>query len=285
MLIKKILVPTELNDLSDTVARYAVRLANQLHVEEIIMLNIIIPAHHQQPLYSSGQPMDATGFPNDDLLDMVKAEHVKMLQIQSVRIAEKNIKIRPVVKISNSISSINNYMKEYGAGLIVCGSYDTFSFLEILFGSTTEKMVRKIDYPMIVVTEKPASESIKNIALAVDIDENYNGEIDAIVYVARILHAHLQLVYVIDNDGEKAARAIEKLQQLAKHQNISDYSINVMNNESVEGGLNSFVRKFNPDMMAIISQGKGKLNKLIYGSKTEEMIKEMKIPVFVSKSE
>lgn len=285
MLIKKILVPTELNDLSETAAKYAVKLAVQLNINEIILINIIVPALHQQAFFSPGQPMDATGFPRDELMNMVTAQHEVRIRELAKKIAVKNITIRPVVKLNNSVSGINNYMKEYGAELIVCGSYDTFSFLEILFGSTTEQMIRKIDYPMIVVTQDPVSENIRKIAVAIDVDENIGGDIDSIIYVARHLHAHLQLVHVIDNDGVKAANAIEKLQQLAKFRNISDYSINVLNNESIENGLSSFVRKFNPDMMAIISQGKGKLNKLIYGSRTEEIIKDLKIPVFVSKSE
>jgi nucleotide-binding universal stress UspA family protein len=285
MLINKILVPTELNDISETAARFAVNLGSQLNMDEIILLNVVVPAHHQQVLYTPGQPVDATGFPSNDLIEMITAQHTDMINEKAKELSINNLKIRPVVKINNSIADINKYMKEYDAGLIVCGSYDSFSFMEILFGSGTEKMVRKIDYPMIVITEKPMFNTIKNIAVAIDVEEKTNGGMDSIIYVARHLHAHLQLVYVIDNDGLKAAKAIEKLQQLAKKYNISDYSINVLNNESTENGLYSFVRKFNPDMMAILSQGKGKLNKLIFGSKSEEMIKELKIPVFVSKSE
>jgi nucleotide-binding universal stress UspA family protein len=57
-----------------------------------------------------------------------------------------------------------------------------------------------------------------------------------------------------------------------------------VNNYSLESGLQGFVRKYNPDMVALLTHGKGKLHNLIYGSKTGEVIKEMEIPVLVAKS-
>ncbi len=284
MQIKKILVPTELNEISEMATEYAVSLAGQLNVGEVVLLNLIIPAHHQA-FYAAGQPLDAKGQLTDHLNMVIMQKHEDLIKKQANQYATSKVKITPQVRFSNSMSNLNTYMDEFGAGLIVCGSYDKFSFLEILFGSPTEKMVRKVDYPMIVLTEEPVSDEIKNIALAVDVDQPIHEEINEIIFLAQHLHAHLQLVHVIDNDGVKAANAIDKLQQLAKSRNISDYSINVLNNESVENGLNSFVRKFNPDIIAILSQGKGKLHKLIYGSETEEVIRELKIPVFVCKSE
>jgi len=64
----------------------------------------------------------------------------------------------------------------------------------------------------------------------------------------------------------------------------------LVNNDSLEDGIRHFVRKHNPDMIAVLSQGKGKIHKLIFGSNaediissTEGIIKETDKPVFVSK--
>jgi nucleotide-binding universal stress UspA family protein len=56
-----------------------------------------------------------------------------------------------------------------------------------------------------------------------------------------------------------------------------------VNNDSLEDGIRSFARKHNPDMIAVLSQGKGKIHKLIFGSSTGHIIKETDKPVFVSK--
>ncbi|MFW5758601.1 MAG: universal stress protein, partial [Bacteroidota bacterium] len=83
----------------------------------------------------------------------------------------------------------------------------------------------------------------------------------------------------------KANEALEKMQELGKNKNLDNYSINIINNPDLEEGLSSFIRKYNPDMLGVLSSGKGKLNKLIYGSHTEEIISETDIPVIVGRTD
>jgi nucleotide-binding universal stress UspA family protein len=93
----------------------------------------------------------------------------------------------------------------------------------------------------------------------------------------------MQLLHVITDDAFSSDRAIEKLRELAIKNMFGNYDINVVNNDNLEHGIRSFVRKYNPDMVAVLSQGKGKLKKMIYGSSTDDIIKESDKPVFVSK--
>ncbi len=284
MQTSRILVPIELNKLSDTATEYAVAVARQLKVKEVILLNIIIPTHVQTSSAAGGVINSSVEIAHQLNMTMM-GRHKEVMEEKAKTYTTSNVKVIPVVRLHNSKSELNHFMKEFGADLIVTGSRDKFSFLEILFGSDTEKMIRKIDFPMIVLTSKPASSQINNIALALNVallDEEQEGVGD-VLNLAYALNAHLQLVYVITNNSMEASVSLEKLQELARKRKIKNYSINVVDNHSLESGLQSFVRKFNPDLLAVLTHGKGKLHNLIYGSNTGELIKELEIPVFVAK--
>ncbi|MFU8844842.1 MAG: universal stress protein, partial [Bacteroidales bacterium] len=120
-------------------------------------------------------------------------------------------------------------------------------------------------------------------AVAIDVHTEDQDGLRSIVDFASELNARLQLLHVITNDETSSDRAIKTLHQLAEKNKLNNYDINIINNHSLENGLNSFIRKNNPDMIAVLSQGKGKIRKLIFGSTSEDIIKETEKPVFVSK--
>ena len=284
MQISRILVPFELTKLSDIATDYALEVALQLKVKEVILLNIIIPAHVQTSSAAGGVINSSVEIAHQLNMTMM-GRHKEVMEEKAKAFSTSDVKAIPVVRLHNSKADLNHFMKEFGADLIVTGSRDKFSFLEILFGSDTEKMIRKIDFPMIVLTGKPVSSQIKSIALALNValqDEQHVG-LEDVMNFAFALEAHLQLIYVITNNSVKATVAIEKLQQLARKKKMKNYSINVVDNHSLETGLQGFARKFNPDLVAVLTHGKGKIHNLIYGSSTGEVIKELEIPVFVAK--
>jgi len=283
MHVNKLLIPTELNELSDIVVDFSIDLAKQIQIKEIVLLNLLIPAH-VQALTASGEAIDAHGKLAMQLNNSMMTRHKELLKRQARRHANPDIEIKTVVKFTTSKSDLNHYMKEFNTGLIVSGSQDNLSFMQLLFGSSTEKMIRKIDYPIIIIKEEPVSHQIREIALAIDISEGEDQPgIDEVIAFARMLNARLQLVNVITNDKHDASVAIDTLQAIARKNNVKNYGINVLENYSLEDALHSFSRRQNPDMIALLNQGKGKLHKLIFGSHTEDVLKEVDKPVFISK--
>ncbi|TVR40241.1 MAG: hypothetical protein EA394_08435 [Bacteroidia bacterium] len=281
----KILVTTDLTEISDIAAEYAADLAVQLNIKEVVLLNLLIPSHIQITAASGGAyylPYHVTHKLNDVLFNKRK----DLVEKQAKKCSKPGVTIKPVVEVNHNTSDINHFMIEYQADLLVTGSRDKFSFMEILLGSETEKMIRKIDYPMIVLTDEPISSTIDSIVLAIDVeleDKQQKG-LESVTEFAGLLNAHLQLLYVITNGNISATAAIERLHQLAKKKNMHNFSINTMENSSLESAIRNFSRKYKPDMIALLTQGKGKLHNLIYGSDTAGVISETDLPVFVARS-
>lgn len=283
MQINRIMVPTELTRVSEISLGFAVDLARQIDVNEIVLINLV-DSVHQQTFDATGAALNTTNQLVHKLNTAFVKKHKKLVEQQARKYGDDRVNILPLVKISDSNANLNEFMQEYDANLLICGSKDKLMFLEILFGSTTENMVRKGNYPMIVIKDKIPKTDIQTIVLAVDLEDDGQRGIEKIIGFANALQAQLELVFVRTNNNLNANDAIEGLQKLAKNKKIQNYSINVLDSQSIEDGLEGFVQKVSPDMIAVISQGKGKLHKLIYGSSTEEITKEAEVPVFVCKT-
>ncbi len=283
MSIHKLLVTTELDELSARVSEYAVELAEKLNHREMILLNVIIPAH-SQAFAASGDVFKAEGDMASRFNLTLMEKHKKMVESRAGELSTEKVLVKPYVRFNDSKTDLNEYARYFDADLIVSGSRNAGTFLETLFGSDTERMVRKTDFPMIILKEESDTSGIKDIGLAIDLDEDDQQGIDNVIDFADALDAKVQLVHVItDEDKITPDSAISRLRDLAIERHLKNYAINVVNNSSLEHGLRGFIRKYNPDMIAVLSQGRGKLHNLIYGSNTEDIIKETDKPVFVSK--
>jgi nucleotide-binding universal stress UspA family protein len=282
MRFKRILIPTELNELTLKVIEFGVDLASHAGISEVVLLNIIVPVHPQS-FASSGDVFTAHTGVASQLNQLMMEKHQELLENKAARFSTDKVTVRPYVRFNDSKTNLNEYMQHFDAGLVVCGSRDEASFLDKLFASDTEKIIRKVDFPVIIIKKDTEFSEINNIALAVDVKRGTQQGLEEVIDFAAMVNAKLQLLHVIVDDEISSDYAIEKLQQLSQQNNLKNYEINVVNNGNLESGLRKFIRKYKPDMIAVLSEGKGKIKKLIYGSATDNIVEETDKPVFVSK--
>jgi len=236
MQTRKILVPTELTKVSDIATKYAVGLARQLNVKEVILLNIIIPANVQTTAKTGGFINTSFGIAQQLNRTMME-KHKEVVEKHAKEHSTPEVEVKPIARINSSKSELNQFMEEFGADIIVAGSQDKFSFLEILFGSDTEKMIRKIDYPMIILTGEPVSSKVRNIALAIDVEVDFEEleGIDVVIDFASTLNAHMQLVYVVINGKGSSTDAPILFIYCSLQKPLSDFFIKLLNGISQHG--------------------------------------------------
>jgi nucleotide-binding universal stress UspA family protein len=280
--IRKMIILSELDELSAKVTGFAVNLAEQMNISEIVLLNLIIPAH-AQAYAVSGDVFAVDGQMASRFNPVMIEKRQKLAEEEAEKFTTEKVNVKPFVRFNDSRTDLNKYMEEFEAGLIVCGSRDEHTFLHLLFGSDTESMIRKVDYPLIILQDEADAGDIRNILVAIDIHEEDQTGLSEIAAFARSLNAGMQLLHVLTDDSYSSDQAIKKLRELAIKNMFGNYDINVVNNDSLEDGIRNFARKQNPDMIAVLSQGKGKIHKLVFGSSTADIIKETDKPVFVSK--
>ena len=135
----------------------------------------------------------------------------------------------------------------------------------------------------IILKEDTKINNINKIVVPLDVDEEDQSGLIKIAAFAQALQARMNLLYV-DIDGETTPdSAIEKMRNIAIEYKLSNYAISVVSSYNLEEGIKGFIRKTNPDMIAVLSQGKGKIKKFIFGNNMQDIIKEVDLPVFITK--
>lgn len=282
MFTKRIIILSELDELSAKVTGFAAVLADQMNISKIVLLNLLIPVN-TEAFFAAGDIFSGDGHLTNRINSVLFERHQKLAEEEAERFTTDKVKIEPCVRFSESKTNLNKFMQEFKAGLVVCGSYDSHNFSQMLFGSVTGEIVRKVDYPIIIIHDETVAAEIKSILVAIDIKQKEQRSLSEIVAFAGSVNARMQLLHVLTEDSQSSDKAIKKLHKLAIENKFDNYDINVVNNDSLEDGIRSFARKHNPDMIAVMSQGKGKIHKLIFGSSTEDIIKEIDKPVFICK--
>jgi nucleotide-binding universal stress UspA family protein len=282
MKTKKILVTTELDELSAKVARFAVNLSAQLGAPELVLVNVIKPATSQT--FSATGDISTSNTKDINLFNaaLIK-KHQRLVAEEAEKLSTERVNVRPIVRFSDSKTDLNAYIEYFNASMVVFGSRDEHSFLNKIFGVDSEELVRKVDYPSIILKDETNYGDIKNILVAIDVNEKDQGGLKDIAHFAMLLNAKMHLLHVVIDEETSQEEAIESLSNLAKKFELANYAINVVNNSNLEDGIKSYVRKNKVDMIAVQSQGKGKIKNLIFGSSAQDIIEEIDKPVFVSK--
>ncbi|TVQ10560.1 MAG: hypothetical protein EA361_13910 [Bacteroidetes bacterium] len=260
---------------------FAADLALHLGVNEIVLLNLILSVKKQ----ALDANLRDNLFISPQLEKQLNAEilqrHKAILQKQAIEHTNDKVRILPYLEYFKESYSVNDYMRKFEADLLVCGGKERNSFLEIIFGSAAKKKPERINYPMIVLSDEPVPTTIEDIVLAIDLEERNQDAVDPLIEFSRLLNAHLHLLHVKVQSRDVTNEDIEALRSFAKNKNLVDYSINLLSSQSFEDGLENYVSKAKPDMIALVNPGKGKLDKMIFGDKTKATESKTELPVFI----
>jgi nucleotide-binding universal stress UspA family protein len=143
--IGKILAPTDFSPASDKALKYALRFAQGLN-SEIILLHVLEPG---TPLTLAGPPA-ATAFSKEELADV--EENLRAL-VDSVKTAGV-VGTKSILRTGVATHEIVEAAKELNVDLIVIATHGFTGWKHFAIGSTAERVARAAACPVLVVREK-----------------------------------------------------------------------------------------------------------------------------------
>jgi nucleotide-binding universal stress UspA family protein len=191
--------------------------------------------------------------------------------------------------VGNAANAITHVSDDYD--LIVMGSHGRSGVSRFIMGSVTEKVLRMVKSPVLVVRENTTLTEVKSILMPLDLSLN---SLSAISFVRNMMgdgETRLHLLHVITTDeynDDKNARIQAGLQEgnlkSIVHAHLSEYSSRitfssvVTRNPAYEEVVN-FAKAGAYDMIAMTRVGKSALSYLTLGSTTANVIRASEIPV------
>lgn len=143
ILLKRILVPIDFSEYSKNALRYAVPFAKQFEAE-LLLVYVVEPT-----IYPSDFAFGQMGVPNleRELRERGKQELERLVKTY----INGRVAVRTMIRTGKPYHEIIMLAKEENVDLIIIATHGHSGVEHVLFGSTTEKVVRKSPCPVLTL--------------------------------------------------------------------------------------------------------------------------------------
>jgi len=268
--MKKILVPTDFSSCATSAASVAMTLAKNANAE-LYFLNI-----SQDPAaggYAKVKPHE-----NNPHLAHVKNELALLVN----RAAELGIQATQELVLERGEEKIESYIEPYHIDFVVMGSHGATGIKEMLLGSNTQRVIRHVHVPVLVIKNGDQILPVSNILFASTFKHNESNVFRELVSFAKSLNARIHLVYInfIQNPvSADVARATMNV--LTSSYPEWKFSYHVADTNDEEWAINQFATQLRVDMIAISTYDKEGILKFVSHPVAESLANHQKLPVLV----
>lgn len=195
----------------------------------------------------------------------------------------KDVKVVPVIKRHKVYNEVDALAKEIDADLIIMGSQGLTPQDGIFAGSNAEKMVRNSSTPVLVIKSGPENFNFNKIIFATDMSEASVPAFQKATDLFSELGSTVQPVYVNRpfNDFINSKEFNEKLNKFSAAGGSKQ--VKFIAGHTIEDGLIQYAEETNAGVIAISTNARKGLNRLLRGSISENLANHSRLPVMTFK--
>lgn len=269
----KIIVATDFSEQSEIALSQSYNFARLTH-SELILVHVIEEVNPVTRMFSNLDVEDIRQKVKDKLEELAKEVHESTGLITGVRVRQG----RPSKKIVE-------LALEEGARLIVMGVNSKQGKTRFI-GSNTSRVVRTASCPVLTIKGRSHREGCKTMIVPLDLSKDTTQKINHAIRIAKYYDAEVKLMSVIVSDEgfEYEALANQMRLEIMKFQKekipVTAEFVRIMKGaDSIASGVLAFARKYNADLILLMTQQETDLAELFIGSAAQEIIRNSEIPV------
>jgi nucleotide-binding universal stress UspA family protein len=222
---------------------------------------------------------------NDSIYDSLvkKSKHKlsKLIVKLENEFNNENFNYEMIVDHDGFIDAINQVLISKSIDLIVMGTNGVTGAKEVLFGSNTINVIRKIDCPTLVIPQGFIYRTPKEVLLPLDAFDTIIGKsfADALRFTNRFSKKlHVLRINPNTEDSKKALKDKENIEQLLKD---TDYEYHMVNTIPMEHVVKSYSQTHNIDLITLLVQKESFFERFIVGSTTTKISNEIRLPLLI----
>jgi len=276
--MQNILVPFDFSAYSEFALDFAYDFA--LDTKGHIKLFHVVSHSAYAGVSAAGEMPGLINYEQEFITDLVKRSNEKLQAIVALD-KFKKISIDFEVKVGAPFNNIIDEITNFEADLIIMGTKGASGLEEFFIGSNAEKVVRFAKCPVITIPNKIDFHQIKNIAFAINFEQEQKYVAALLKSYQKIFSAKLHLVWidtlhVIDNE-EVIEERLENFITENEIKNCDTHSVRAI---TPEHGILNFISENEIDMVAMATHGFKGLTHLFLGSIAEDIVNHSKMPVW-----
>ncbi len=269
--MKKILVPTDFSSCAQAAADVALQVAKKSK-GELFFLHLAIDKDTKPVVPGIEVPavLGGAGKEQHELNQLVK------------RAEAMDIPAKAVLVKGNGGERIEDYIQPYRIDFLVMGSHGATGIREAIIGSNTQRALRHVSVPSLVVKYNTGTFSPKHIIFASTFKKDNSGALKMVMKFASLWKStiHLLFINLLDHLIEENT-AREMMASQMKDSVDVPYTLNITETNDKEYGILAFAERLKTDVVSTVMHSHGLLGRLMNPSLAERLINHAKTPVLI----
>lgn len=275
--MKNILLPTDFSETSRNALEYA------LNFFEGELCTFYFLSIYTTGKYTTGDLWQASGEESvyDTLLFNKKITLDALMDQLEEKFTNKNFRFKAIADYDEFTKAINQVVELNKIDFIVMGTQGVKNVKEMVFGSHTQRVIREVDCPILVVPKGAVLKGFEKILFTLDYDDKFNPDI--IKPLIRLIAKHKVTLEILRM--KKETLNPEDLATEEKKINKSFkgiiHKINLARDVHTVDAINSLVQVLGINMNVICAKKEMFLERVLFGSAVSKIINRSQIPVLV----
>jgi nucleotide-binding universal stress UspA family protein len=299
--INSILVPLDGSGLAETALQSAMRLAHRFHAAIHV-----VRVHQPVAAWDAGAEILAVTPGFEELL--VEGEETYLMRIAN-RIRAEGLAATGSVLTGNLVTAIREYAETHRNDMVVMASHGRGGIRRAMLGSVADSLVRSLTMPVLIVTPRTVSRMTSfwpsRILVPLDGSTLARAAVDQVKALDPLRQAKILLTSVVqtmppelvpwavppqifhDDVEAREGAARQHLAEVAselRQDGFKVYSRNVTGTKVAREILKLAIWK-QCDLIVMATHGAGGIDRVMFGSVTEQVLRHSNIPVMVVRPE
>lgn len=269
--MKSILIPTDFSACANQAAEAAAKLAQRMEASLHILTCINIPPgwHELSPQEKSKLPEAQQSIYNAEIL------------LNDMRRKYSSLNVSTAYSGNKVAREVALYTHKHGIDLIVMGSHGTSGKNEYFIGSNTQKVVREVHCPVLVIKEPLESINFDRVVFASNFHEDevqpflrFKEFVKPFVPEIHLVEIHTSSLF--DPPYILSQESMDRFRSLCVPFHCK---LHIHRNFSIERGIRAFAQEIGANLIGISNRQRHPLKRMFVGSNVEALVNHSHIPV------
>ena len=274
--MKKILVPTDFSICASKAIDYAIAICKRTGAELIILHSCELMDEKLENSRSYVQKY------NQEVEDEANK---KLEYLKSSILASNNIKITIKLYDGPVAATIIHVGQKYGVDLIVMGTHGASGLKQLIFGSQTASVISKCEIPVLAIPTDYHLITKGEILLAINHEELNYEELLPFVTLSKAFEMKVTLTTFTEQNKDQSAFINDENrlkitgEKMMKEGLLEKIRLLHITGDSLINALQDCIRKYNIDIVAMITHKREGLKKITNKSMTRKMAYNSNVPL------
>lgn len=273
--IKRILVPVDFSETSETARTNAIILAKLLKAD-VFLICVIEHNWHHFSMIMGAQKTPPT------LADIEIAVTKKLNDIQEKTSKKFGIKPKVFVASGHVHSEIISFSEKKKIDLIVMGTHGASGYNELFMGSIAQKVVTLSEVPVLTMQKKCNSPEFKNILIPIDNSMHSREKVNIAIILGKLFGSTMHILGLPDSKDKLALNKfntkINSVEEILSSSKLPRKTTTVHGANLAKSALN-YAAKNKCDLIIINIGHESNISGIFMGAFHQQIVNHSKIPV------